>query len=171
MIKTYLRVAACSNIHAFRRYGLRLYGQGSILNLDDNANVSGERIINSTKNHTRRFETTPVKLRGNHASQAPGMRAAKKTGTRPCLCKQCDVRRKGLGGLNTKGREGLGGVALKSVPVGAARRRLLDDLVRGLHTSKYYRPSSCFGCGVFHPNSRSTFSKSSRSGQLLLLYI
>ena len=66
------------------------------------------------------------------------MRAAKKTGTRPCLCKQCDVRRKGLGGLNTKGREGLGGVALKSVPVGAARRRLLDDLVRAAAPQRYF---------------------------------
>lgn len=53
-----------------------------------------------------------------------------KTGTRPCLCKQCDLRKRGkIGGLNTKGN-GPGGVALKSVPAGsAARKRLLEDLV------------------------------------------
>ena len=54
----------------------------------------------------------------------------KKTGTRPCMCKQCDLR-KGmvLGGLNTKGK-GPGGVAFRSTPAGtASRRRLLDDLV------------------------------------------
>lgn len=52
-----------------------------------------------------------------------------RTGTRPCLCKQCDLR-KGhvLGGLNTKG-PGPGGVAFRSVPRGTpARAALLSDL-------------------------------------------
>jgi len=59
-------------------------------------------------------------------------RKKKKTGTRPCFCRQCDIRRQGtLGGLNTKRCKGLGpgGVALKSVPASTpSRRKLLEDL-------------------------------------------
>ena len=56
-------------------------------------------------------------------------KALRRTGTRPCLCKQCELRSGNvLGGLNTKG-PGPGGVALRSVPAGTpARDFLLDDL-------------------------------------------